>query len=106
MLFRQFYQMKGMGGMFYFSTRSKGMDSLGASADLASGWRMRYVMVKAFNFLVGMGWRQLRGGDRRPAVGFSVQDVRKLEEVERGALEKGNRECGIGGGFGFGGGQR
>lgn len=33
-LFRQFYQMKGIGGIFYFSSRSKGKDFLRASADL------------------------------------------------------------------------
>lgn len=56
-LFRQFYQMKYMGRIFYFSSRPKGRDFLGASADLVSGWRMKYVMVKATNFPAGMGWR-------------------------------------------------
>lgn len=39
-------------------------------------------MVKATNFSAGMGWQQLRGCDRHPTTGFSVQDVRKLDEVE------------------------
>lgn len=66
--------------MLYFSTRLKGRDFLRASAELASGWRMRYVMV-------GLppspqGWVELRGGDRRSIIDFSVQDMRKLEKVE------------------------
>lgn len=81
-LFRQFYQMKGMDRMFYFLSRPKGRDFLGASAELAGGWRMRYLIVRATNFLAGMGWRQLRGGNRRPMTGYSVQEVRKLELVE------------------------
>lgn len=36
-LYRQFFQMKGMGGMFYFSSRPKGRDFLEAYAELAGG---------------------------------------------------------------------
>lgn len=54
-LFRQFYQMKGMGGMFYFATRPKRKDFLGACADLSGRWRMRYLMVSVANFPSGMG---------------------------------------------------
>lgn len=50
--------------------------------DLVNGWRMKYVIVKVTNFPAGMGWRQVRGGDKRLTTGFSVQDVTKLEEVE------------------------
>lgn len=82
MLFRQFYQIKGMGGMFYFSTRPKGKDFLGASANLVGGWRRRHVTIRAANFLVRLRWRRLRGGDRRPTFGFSVQEVRRLEDVD------------------------
>lgn len=68
--------------MFYFSSRPKGRDFLGASLDLVSDWMMKYVMVKVTNFPAGMGWRQVRGADKHPMTGFLVQDVRKLEEVE------------------------
>lgn len=74
--------MKRMGGMFYFSTRPKGKDFLGATTDLTNGWRMRYMMIRAAHFPAGMGWQWLRGSDRRPTVGFAVQDVRKLEDVD------------------------
>lgn len=82
MLFRQLYQIKGMGGMFYFSSRPKRRDFLGASFELAGGWMMRYFMVRAANFLAGMGWQKVRGSDRRPTMGYSVQEVRKLESAE------------------------
>lgn len=81
-LLRQFYQMKGMGRMFFFLSWPKGKDFLWANADLSSGWRMRYIMVRAANFPAGMGWRRLRGEDRCLIVGFFVQDVRRLEDIE------------------------
>lgn len=74
--------MKGMVGMFYFSSRPKGRDFLSASAELAGGWRMRYLMVRAANFLAGMGWRQVWGGDRHPTTGYSVHKITNLESVE------------------------
>lgn len=46
------------------------------------------MMVRATNFLAGMGWRRIRGGDKSSTVGFSVQDVRKLEDVEPFDLTK------------------
>lgn len=66
-----------MGWIFYFLTRSKDRDFLGASAELAGDWRMRYVMIRVSNFQAGMGWRY-----HRPTTGFSMQDVRNLEKVE------------------------
>lgn len=74
--------MKGMGRMFYFSSRPKGMDFLGTRVELVGGWRTRFLMARTSNFPAGIGWRQLRGSDRRPTTGYSVQDVRKLESVE------------------------
>lgn len=70
-LFRKFYQVKGMGGMFYFLSRLKWRDFLGASAELAGGWRTRYLMVRAVNFSVRMGWRQVKV-DRGATTGYSV----------------------------------